>query len=169
MKFVTRGHGDKTTYLIDGKSVSKEEFDATHEQVKAALPLASLKQSGADSLIGWKPLHSEAMAVHPDLIGEAVADAQAKGVPTAFDAEGRPVFTSRSHRAEYCRRYGFFDRDGGYSDAQRGQSDVKNRDTGTSPGYDDDVPRNEQHKEVLLTDQQKREMDQRIERHIKGR
>lgn len=160
MRGVIKGSGDKTTYWLEGRQVSKEEFDS-------AFPDQPF--GGCAGLIGWKPLHSEALAVHPDLIGEAVADAAKKGVPTEFDADGDPIFTCRSHRARYMNAYGFYDRDGGYSDAQRGGTDVKNRDTGTSPGYDDDVPKNQQHKEVRLTDQQKREMDRQIERYIKGR
>jgi hypothetical protein len=69
---------------------------------------------------GWKPLHSDALAVHPDQIPEAVALAKRRGVPTDFDGEGRPIFTSRHHRRQYSVAHGFYDRDAGYSDAQRG-------------------------------------------------
>jgi len=56
------------------------------------------------------------MAVHPAQIEEATASAKAKGVPTEFDREGSPVFTSRAHRKAYCRAYGVHDRSGGYGD-----------------------------------------------------
>ncbi len=61
-------------------------------------------------------MKSEALAVHPEQRGEAIASAKRKGVSTYFDRMGRPVFTSARHRAEYCKAYGFRDRNGGYSD-----------------------------------------------------
>lgn len=114
MKGVIRGHAPNKTYWIDGEQVSKAEFDE-------AFPDKPL--GGSAGLIGWKPLHSEALAVHPDQIVEASEDAVKKGVPTAFDSEGRPIFTSRQHRTQYCRAYGFHDRQAGYGDAQRGSAD----------------------------------------------
>lgn len=65
------------------------------------------------------PMKSEAMAVHPDQIGEAVADAAKKGVPTEFDREGRPIWTSPGHRKRFCEAYGAYDRNGGYGDPKR--------------------------------------------------
>lgn len=67
------------------------------------------------STTGW-PLHSDAMAVHPEQIGEARADAIKRGVKTDFDSYGRPILTSRGHRRAYARAYGFFDRNGSYGD-----------------------------------------------------
>jgi hypothetical protein len=69
-----------------------------------------------ESLVGWKPLRSEAMAVHPKQIKEAEESAKRKGVPTEFDTMGRPEFVSREHRKRYMRAYGFHDNDGGYGD-----------------------------------------------------
>lgn len=109
MKGIIRGEGAKTTYWIDGTQVAKATFDA-------AFPDKPLKRGSWAGLIGWKPLHSEALAVHPDQRIEAMESALARGVPTYVDEEGRPVFTSRAHRKAYCKAYGFFDRDAGYSD-----------------------------------------------------
>ncbi len=61
---------------------------------------------------------SVALAVHPSQIGEATADARAKGVPTDFAPDGSPILTDRDHRKRYMQAYGFFDRDAGYGDAQ---------------------------------------------------
>ena len=67
------------------------------------------------------PLESEALAVHPDEVVEAAADASKRGVPTDFNrATGAPVFTSASHRRAYCRAYGFFDKNAGFSDPTPG-------------------------------------------------
>lgn len=105
------GHGDKTKYYIDGKEVTKKDFKSLYPDK----PLG-----GNASLIGWKPLKSTALAVDPTQVKEAIEDARKKGVPTHFEEDGRPVFTSREHRKQYCIQYGFHDRDAGYSDAQRG-------------------------------------------------
>lgn len=64
---------------------------------------------------GW-PMKSEALAVHPDQIGEAHADAVKMGVPTDFDRVGRPIFRSQGHRAAYCKAYGVRDKNGSYGD-----------------------------------------------------
>lgn len=63
---------------------------------------------------------STALAVHPKQVKEAMEHAKKMGVPTEFQPDGRPVFTSRQHRKEYMQRYGFYDRDGGYGDAHPG-------------------------------------------------
>jgi len=110
MRLVIRGHGDRTQYLIDGRPVSKEEFDA------ACPPAAEVDGPAGASLVGWKPLASRALGVHPDQVAEATESARAKGVPTEFRPDGRPVFTCRSHRKRYLRAYGLHDNDGGYGD-----------------------------------------------------
>lgn len=110
MRFVSRGWGARQTWWIDGRQVTKEEFDA-------ALPNVVDEVGTGDALLGWKPLLSDALAVHPEQIAEAEASAKAKGVPTEFEPEyGRPVFTSRSHRRAYLRAYGMHDNQGGYGD-----------------------------------------------------
>src|SRR5438132_7662035 len=82
---VIRGHGENTRYFIDGHEVTKEAFDE-------ALPDAPKGGGRAgDSLTGWKPIVSDALAVHPRQVREAVEDAKAKGVPTEFQPDGRPV------------------------------------------------------------------------------
>ena len=78
--------------------------------------------SAGASFVGWRPLASDALAVHPALVVKAVSDARARGVPTDFTGDGRPVFTSRAHRKAYCLAYGFVDRDAGYSDAAPGST-----------------------------------------------
>ena len=58
------------------------------------------------------PIHSEALAVHPEQRAEAIASAEKHGVPTEFDKHGCPIFRSRSHRKRYCKEYGFVDLSG---------------------------------------------------------
>ena len=65
------------------------------------------------------PLHSDAMAVHPSQIPEAMAAAKKHGVPTDFDSAGRAILTGQRHRKEYAEKVrGVFDMDGGYGDPQ---------------------------------------------------
>jgi hypothetical protein len=88
--------------------VSQEQFWKIFPPVES--------QGEAMGLIGWTPIVSDALAVHPDQVEEATQDAIAKGVPTEFLPDGRPILTSRSHRRDYLRAYGFHDRNGGYGD-----------------------------------------------------
>jgi hypothetical protein len=59
---------------------------------------------------------SEAAAVHPDQVPEAMARDKKHGVPTEYDRAGRPIFTDRGHRKKYLRSYGYHDKRGGYGD-----------------------------------------------------
>lgn len=113
--------GKPDRFLVDGKEVTEAEYEA--QMVRPAEPF-----KGCASLIGWKPLVSDALAVHPDQVAEARADALAKGVPVDFLPDGRPVFTSRAQRKAYCKAYGFFDRSAGYGDAAPGQSGLQKQD-----------------------------------------
>jgi hypothetical protein len=102
MKGVIRGD----RYEIDGKEVSKAQFDAAFPD----LPL------GPQQVCFFPPLASDAMAVHPHQVEEAREDARRKGVEVEFLPDGRPVFTSRAQRRAYLKAYRFFDRNGGYGD-----------------------------------------------------
>ena len=67
------------------------------------------------------PMASEALAVNPEDIGRQKAEDRRRGVrDTDYDKAGRPIFTGSRHRREYCEAQGFFDRNGGYGDPQRG-------------------------------------------------
>ena len=61
---------------------------------------------------------SDALQVHPNQVAEAHALAVRRGVPTDFDHENRPIFTSQAHRRDYCRvvEGNVHDRNAGYSD-----------------------------------------------------
>lgn len=99
------------TYFIIGTGVAKR---------KRRRKPAAAKRGSTNGIV--KPLHSEALAVNPKQIPEAIEDARKKGVPTDFDKLGRPIFTSRAHAKAYQKAYGYFNRDAGYGDAQPGQS-----------------------------------------------
>ena len=80
--------------------------------------LACLANAARQTVDPW-PLHSEAMGVHPSQADEAAAYSREIGVPTEFDGDGRPIFTSRGHRKRYAEAHGYFDADGGYGDPQK--------------------------------------------------
>lgn len=95
-------------YYVDGRQATKDEFFA-------AFPPQPI--GDGSGLTSWqRPIVSDALAVHPEQVDEAVADAKAKGVPTEFLPDGRPLLVSRRHRKEYLRKYGFRDNNGGYGD-----------------------------------------------------
>jgi hypothetical protein len=102
--------GDR--YYLDGREVTKAEFDA-------ALPDRPLDGGNFGGLTGasTRPKESISLGVHPRQAAEAEALAKARGVPTEFNREnGRPVFTSRAHQKAYCKTHGFRNNDGGYGD-----------------------------------------------------
>jgi hypothetical protein len=70
------------------------------------------------------PKKSFALAVHPKQVPEQMAHAKRMGVPTDFDSTGKPILTSRGHRAEYTRLVDGrrVDYDGGYSDCTESQA-----------------------------------------------
>lgn len=94
-------------FFADGREVTREEFDRLFPPRPAG---------DGSGLIGWKPVVSDALAVHPGQVAEATEDAKRKGVPTDFLPDGRPILRSRQHRRAYLKAYGFHDNDGGYGD-----------------------------------------------------
>ena len=64
------------------------------------------------------PMESDAAGVAPEQVDQEAATARQLGVPTRFNREtGAPIFTSRRHRANYCKAMGLYDRNAGYGDA----------------------------------------------------
>ena len=109
-RIVYRTDGDH--YFVDNREVTKEEFDILFPDA----PSDESTGEPGSSLCGWKPIVSDALAVHPRQVEEATLDAAKKGCPTEFLPDGRPILTSRSHRKQYLKSYGFHDRRGGYGD-----------------------------------------------------
>lgn len=65
---------------------------------------------------GTWPMTSYAAGVHPDQVPEMMKIDAENGVPTQYNSDGDPEFTSKSHRNMYCRVHKMHDRDAGYSD-----------------------------------------------------
>jgi hypothetical protein len=89
-----------SVYYLDGKEVGESEF-------RAAFPdCEEVGDFGVST--SWKrPIHSEALGIHPMDIEAAQRAAENKGVPTSYDTEGRPIFTSRQHRARFLKMKGY--------------------------------------------------------------
>lgn len=64
---------------------------------------------------GW-PLTSEAAAVHPKIIPQAMERDKKMGVPTEYTKSGSPIFRDRAHRRQYLKAHNMHDRNGGYGD-----------------------------------------------------
>jgi len=77
------------------------------------------ERPGANQFSGAYPISSESMAVHPSQIKDMAEKAEAAGVPTNFTKDGCPVLRSKGHRRKFAETFGYFDRNGGYSDPQR--------------------------------------------------
>ncbi len=108
-KVVYKRDGTKR-YEIDGREVTERQF-------KRAFPSRlDLAQGAMPHMAASYNLRSEALAVAKEQIPEAAEFAKKRGVPTAFDQIGRPIFTSRDHRRKYMKIHGHFDKDGGYGD-----------------------------------------------------
>ena len=102
------------TFFLGGCEVTETEYRSVYPKREA------VGSHDVSSFVQFKPLASDAMAVHPKQVKEAREDAIKKGVPVDFLEDGRPVFTSRKQRADYLKAYGFHDRDACYSDPAPG-------------------------------------------------
>ena len=110
-KIVYRSHGED--YFIDGKEVSKEEFDETFPPK----PLGHAPALGGNTSSCW-PLKSDAMAVHPSQIKEAMERNKKHGVVgVSYDPkDGRAILADRGARRDLMKLEGFHDKSGGYGD-----------------------------------------------------
>lgn len=80
-----------------------------------------------DTKTTW-PMASTAAGVHPDQVAEAMAHDREHGVPTDYNSDGDPLFTSRGHRARYCAANGLYDRNAGFGDAAPKNTMTRDRD-----------------------------------------
>lgn len=109
MTFISRGSGAKQTWWIDGRQVSKEEYDA-------ALPNVEEPIGDGSGLVQFKPMESMALAVHPKQVEEANARNKRHGVGVEYRPDGMAMLTSREGRRKLNRLEGFHDNNGGYGD-----------------------------------------------------
>jgi len=62
------------------------------------------------------PMESYALGVPIEDVPEMMKKDRAADVPTNYNDQGEPIFTSKTHRRKYCKLHEFHDRNGGYSD-----------------------------------------------------
>ena len=101
------------TCWIEGKKVSREEFDKS-------LPSCLDLTSSAECLMGhtttcW-PMLSEALAVHPTQIEQAMARNKRHGVNVTYTRDGRAILPDRGERKRLLRLEGFHDNQAGFGD-----------------------------------------------------
>lgn len=104
------GTGERPRYEVEGREVSKEEFDLTFPDV------TTLSRSDPCSLSSTPLSRSEVLGVHPKQREAATEQAKNLGVPTEFDNKGRALITSRAHQKALVKALGMVNYDGGYGD-----------------------------------------------------
>ena len=105
--------GSQFIYFVDDKEVSEEEyrraFPSRLEESLGAEPLAAQTPSA------W-PIISDAMAVHPKQIKQAIARNKRMGSNVVYNEQGQAILTDRGARRDLMRIEGFHDNQGGYGD-----------------------------------------------------
>ncbi len=111
MKGVIGGTSDKPVYRIDGREVTKKEFDLLFPD----RPLSGGNFGG--HLPGNWPMMSDGLAVHPDQVAEASERNKRNGINVTYDPrDGRAILPDRNERKKLLRLEGFRDNNGGYGD-----------------------------------------------------
>jgi hypothetical protein len=95
-------------YYLDGVQVSKEEFEQ-------AFPPQPQGAPGGHGSACW-PMLSDALAVHPGQIQEAMERNKRHGLHVEYTEDGRPKLMDRGQRRDLMRAEGFHDNNGGYGD-----------------------------------------------------
>ena len=109
-KVIYRASGP--VYMVDGKEVSKREFEKESK-------IGGILESGVmhTASTGW-PMYSDALGVSPSQIKEAREESIRMGVPTDFTKDGRAILRDKGHRRKYAEANGMYDRNAGYGDPQ---------------------------------------------------
>jgi len=109
---IVYGSRGRETYFIENKEVSKEEFDS----VITRKPLDRPPMQG-NTPSCW-PMKSDALAVHPEQIPEAMERNKRMGVTgVTYDPEdGRAILADRGARRDLMRVSKVHDNSGSYGD-----------------------------------------------------
>lgn len=102
--------GSPDRYYLDGKEVTREEY----QQSVPDVPLDF--SNGAPSLCPFKPIISDALAVHPTQIKEAMERDKKHGLSVEYLPDGRPKLDGRDKRRRMLKSLNFHDNHGGYGD-----------------------------------------------------
>jgi hypothetical protein len=108
----TMDYEEVKVFMFDDKEVTEKEFNA-------ACPKKPLNLSGNSGLIGWKPVHCFALALHPNQIPNARKFLKERGVEAEYDGDGNPIMRTRQHYNAYLKAVCAFNKDAGYGDRTR--------------------------------------------------
>lgn len=112
-------------YFMDGVEVAESDFRAVVKPPE--LP----EGEAGSSLCGWKrPILSDALAVHPEQIQEAMERDRRYGIASEYAPDGRMILRDRKQRQRVMQSLGLHDKNGGYGDDHA---------TTDHPGYGCDV------------------------------
>jgi len=109
---------------LDGKRIEKQypigtaprttRINVGPRRITAYLDLAAMhgREHRYRNVQARWPIHSDAAAVHPCQIQEAMDFDRRHGVETHYLPDGRPEFRSPGHRRRYLKAHRMFDRSG---------------------------------------------------------
>lgn len=90
-------YGSPDHFYVDDKEVSQAEYEAAHTP----------KEIGCPETGNWTtPVLSDAMAVHPKQIKDAMDRDKKAGVPTEYAPDGRPIVRSGDHQRRLAKSLG---------------------------------------------------------------
>jgi chloramphenicol 3-O-phosphotransferase len=105
-------YGTPQRFFVNDVEVTAEAFAAAFPPK----PVAPGDEVLAQSTSAWKDFTSEALAVHPDQVGEANARSKRHNLGVAYDKDGFAHIPDRAARRRLLRVEGMHDNHGGYSD-----------------------------------------------------
>lgn len=111
-KIVFGSYGAPNRYYLNDQEVTEKEYRRRTKKKK----LAAGDEVLAQSTSAWADFKSEALAVHPDQVGEANARSKRHNIGVQYDKRGFAHIPDRASRRRLMRLEGVHDNHGGYSD-----------------------------------------------------
>ena len=100
------------TYELDGKEVTEKAYKKAH---RVMFEPGHVPSCAGNTTTCW-PMYSEAMAVHPEQIPEAMERNKKHGVYVEYAKDGRAKLMDRGQRKALMRIEGYHDNNGGFGD-----------------------------------------------------
>lgn len=109
MKFTETTKNGKPVYKLDGKVVSKREFNRAWAAAARRMPKVKKRKALAPVKRGY-PYEGLALACHPSQVQEQMERMKKLGVPTEYRPNGSPVMRDAGHRRAFLKANGAHDR-----------------------------------------------------------
>jgi hypothetical protein len=123
---------DRIELLKDGTHFYLSGVEVTETLYRAIYPLPD--EGGGNGNRPWtKPIHSEALAVHPRQIKDVLARNAKYGLNVEYDKKGRPILRDRKQRQRLLQIEGLIDRNAGYGDDHAPSPQSPRPDTSGGP------------------------------------